>query len=262
MTAKKYAILNQKGGVGKTTTAFHLSRAAVLAGKKVLLIDVDPQGSLTLISAQEGSVEEGQVGLADVLSKRTPETIEAVTVPGIWENLFLVPTTGESLGDVRDELVISGAGREIRLREALKPVLEMYDYIFLDCPPSLDQLTINALTAADEVIVVSESKLLSAAGLAKLLDTVEVVRGSYNPNLKIGGVILNKHEEQTISGRQWRSEIADAHTVLEPPMPKAAMISDSAEAATGLDVWPGGPRAQELFEIYSGYLVALEGEKA
>lgn len=260
MTAKTIALINQKGGVGKTTTTFHLARAAVKKGRKVLVVDVDPQGNLTLAAAAEGAVTDGQVGLADVLSKRADEGINDVIVEGVWPNLFVVPTTGEALGDVRDELVVSGAGREMRLREALKQVKEDYDLIFLDCPPSLDQLTVNALCAADEVVVVTKSKLFSAAGLSKIMSTVEVVQQSYHPALKIAGIILNEHEENTISGRHWRAEIDTAKQILNPPIPKAAVISDAVEAATGLDEW-GGARARGLARVFASYVDQIEGKK-
>ena len=118
MTARIYALCNQKGGVGKSTTAFHLARAAVLGGRRVLLVDNDPQGNLTSVTAAE-PVEEDQAGLADVLSARAGERLRDVIVAGIWPGLDLVPTAGSTLGIVRDELIVAGPGREGRLREAL-----------------------------------------------------------------------------------------------------------------------------------------------
>ncbi len=118
MTARILALCNQKGGVGKSTTLFQLARAAVLAGRRVLAVDNDPQGNLTSnITAEE--VDAEQAGLADVLSTRADDTMRDVIVPGLWPGLDVVPTSGASLGNVRDELVIAGAGREVRLREAL-----------------------------------------------------------------------------------------------------------------------------------------------
>ena len=128
-------------GVGKSTTTFHLARAAVLRGQRVLVVDNDPQGNLTAGAAAE-SVEEDQAGLADALSSRAPETIRDVIVRGVWPGLDVVPTSGVTLGYVRDELVIAGAGREGRLREALATVAADYDLILIDCAPSrfLDEL--------------------------------------------------------------------------------------------------------------------------
>ena len=119
MTAQILALCNQKGGVGKSTTTFHLARAAVQAGRRVLVVDLDPQGNLTTSIAAE-TVDDDQAQLADALSSRAPETLRDVIVPGLWPGLDLVPTAGVTLGAVRDELVIAGAGRESRLREALQ----------------------------------------------------------------------------------------------------------------------------------------------
>lgn len=256
MSTYVIAVCNQKGGVGKTTTTFNLARAAVRAGRRVLLIDADPQGNLTEIASAE-PLPEGTAGLADVLSARVGDTIVDVIVPAVWGGASLVPTRGETLGDVRDEMVIAGAGREARLRTALATVVDDYDLVLIDCPPTLDQLTVNALTAADSVAVVTHSKLFSATGLGKLLDTITVVRDSYNPRLHVGGVIINAHEARTISGRHWLEEIETSGVlILQPPVPKLAVINDAAEAGRGLDEWPS-TEAHVLAKTYDHYLEAL-----
>ncbi|CAM5540137.1 ParA family protein [Leifsonia shinshuensis] len=261
MTARIFALCNQKGGVGKSTTTFHLARAAVRVGRRVLVVDNDPQGNLTSIAAAE-PVDDDQAGLADALSSRADETIRDVIVPGVWPGLDVVPTSGVTLGYVRDELVIAGAGREVRLREALATVIEDYDLILIDCAPSLDQLTINGLTAADAVVVVTETKLFSANGLSQLLDTIANVKAYYNPRLTVAGVIVNKHEEQTVSGRNWLDDLKQAAEargirLLTPLIPKRVVISDAAEAAQGLDEW--GSEAKEFAAIYDAHLAAIEG---
>lgn len=255
------AVCNQKGGVGKTATTFHLTRAAVLAGRRVLVVDADPQGNLTSVIARE-AVEEDQPGLADVLSQRSSDTIADVIVPSIWEGVDVVPTApSEALAYVADELIIAGAGRERRLRDALAPIAGEYDLILIDCPPSLDQLTINSLTAAERVTIVTEPSLFSANGLARLLSTIESVRGAYNRGLAIAGIIINRFEKITVASREWvahLTEEAEARqlVILEPPVPKAVVIRDASEAARGLDEW-GTPAARELLDIYRGYLAAL-----
>ena len=261
MSVQIIALCNQKGGVGKSTTTFHLARAAVLSGKRVLVVDNDPQGNLTSVAAAD-VVEDEQAGLADVLSARAPETVRDVVVPGVWPGMDVLPTSGVTLGFVRDELVIAGAGREGRLREALAQVADDYDLVLIDCAPSLDQLTINGLAAATAVVVVTHSKLFSANGLAQLLDTISTVRQYYNPTLSVAGIIVNQHEERTVSGQTWLDELHGAAnsrglSVLTPPIPKRVVVSDATEAAKGLDEW-GSAEANTLAKVYADHLVAIE----
>lgn len=262
MTARVLALCNQKGGVGKSTTAFHLARSAVMKGLRVLVVDADPQGNITSVLTDD--LTDDQAGLADVLSARASDTIADVVVDGLWEGLTIVPTVGETLGVVRDELVVAGAGREARLRDALHQVREDYDLVLIDCAPSLDTLTINGLTAANGVVVVTQSKLWSANGLAKLLDTIAAVQAHYNPQLTVAGVLINQHEARTIGGTHWAEQIQEATEarglpLLQPPVPKRALIADATEAAQGLDEL--GADGAELAAIYDSYLELLMGRK-
>ncbi|WP_182348736.1 ParA family protein [Tomitella gaofuii] len=260
--ARTIALCNQKGGVGKTTTAFHLARAGVLAGRRVLLVDADPQGNATAAAARE-PVEDTQIGLADAMSERTDESLREVTVPGIWDGLDIAPTSGTMLEGVRDELVIGGTGREYRMREQIKKLQADYDLILIDCAPSLDQLTINGLVAADSVLVVTQSKQFSANGIEKLLATIDGVRSYYHDDLGIAGVLVNQHEENTVSGRTWLGELTEAVeargiAVLAPPIPKKVVVSDTVEASIGLDEW-GSADATVLGEVFAKHLAAIEG---
>lgn len=259
------SLCNQKGGVGKSTTTYHLARAAVLEGMRVLVVDLDPQGNITSSLANH-PVDEDATGLADVLSNRTQLPISEVTVPGLWDGVDLVPTTGEALPVVRDELVVAGAGRESRLRAALNEVAHDYDLCLIDCPPSLDQLTINGLTATDIALIVTHSKLWSANGLARLLSSIYQIRTYYNPELTIGGIIINQHEARTTSGEHWMSELTSeveqrGLTIFNPPIPKRVAIADSVEASKPLEQWPT-QEAAELANIYTQYLHAIQNHQA
>lgn len=255
------SLCNQKGGVGKSTTTYHLARAAVLEGLRVIVVDLDPQGNITSSLAKH-PVDEDTAGLADVLSNRTKLPVSEVTVPGLWDGVDLVPTTGEALPVVRDELVVAGAGRESRLRAALSPIASNYDVCLIDCPPSLDQLTINGLTATDITLIVTHSKLWSANGLARLLSSIDQIRTYYNPTLTIGGIIINQHEARTTSGGHWISELTHeveqrGLTIFNPPIPKRVAIADSVEASQPLEQWPTQEAAQ-LADIYTQYLHAIQ----
>ena len=253
---KTIAICNQKGGVGKSTTTFHLARAGVRKHLRVLVIDMDPQGNITAAIAKDPLAEDTP-GVADALSVRTHDTLSDVIVSSVWEGADLAPTVGEALAFVRDELVIAGAGREGRLRDALDALSADYDLALIDCPPSLDQLTINALTAADGVLIVTQSKLWSSTGLAHLLGTMTSVRTYYNPTLQALGIVVNLHEGGTVSGSRWLSELTQAATtqgipVFTPPIPKRVVISDAVESSRGLDEWPGD--VDDLIRVYDHYL--------
>ncbi|PPG43753.1 ParA family protein [Pseudoclavibacter sp. RFBA6] len=265
MTAQILAFCNQKGGVGKSTTTFQLARAAVLAGRRVLIVDNDPQGNITSNAAQD-DVPSDQPGLADVLSTRTTDTLRDVIVPGVWPGLDLVPTAGGSLGFVRDELTIAGAGREVRLREALELVLEDYDLVLIDCAPSLDQLTVNGLTAADGVVIVTHTKKWSLDGLSQLLDTIDTVKRYYNRQLRVAGIIVNHHEDRTVGGKEWLEALhaaADLRelTVLTPPIPKRVVIADATEASRGVDEF-GSAEGVALGAVYAAHLASIEGALA
>lgn len=263
--ATVHAVTNQKGGVGKSTTVYHLASAALHEGQRVLAVDLDPQGNLTSDLSREPLPADG-IGVADALSHQKGAagiSLADVIVPGRWDGVDLAPTTGDTLGGVRDELVTAGLGREKWLRQALEPLRADYDVILVDCPPSLDQLSINALSAADSTMIVTWARKWSLDGLAALLRTIESVRTHINPDLSVAGVLVNMYDEQTAAGRYWLGELHEAAQardlpVLEPLIPKRALINDVIETHSSLFTSRAALN-RETAAIYTAHLRALIG---
>lgn len=188
---KIIAIVNQKGGVAKTTTAINLSAAVAQREKKTLLVDLDPQGN-----ASSGlGIDRREVShcIYDALINDAP--IEAVLLHTQYPQLDLLPATIQLAG--AEVELVSAISRENRLRRILQPQKEHYDYIFIDCPPSLGLLTINALSAADSVLLPLQCEYYALEGISQLLDTYELVRRNLNPKLEIEGVLLTMFDART-----------------------------------------------------------------
>jgi chromosome partitioning protein len=185
-----YAITNQKGGVGKTTTAVNLSACVAEAGYDALLIDIDPQANATL---GLGVGKDAELTVYDALIGAVP--LDEVIVPTAIEHLWLAPA-GPDLAGATVELP-RVVGSETSLREALAPVRDRYAFTLLDCPPSLGPLTVNALVAADRVIVPVQAEYFALEGLAGLLDTLALIQREFNPRLVVAGMLLTMHDGRT-----------------------------------------------------------------
>lgn len=185
---KVIAIANQKGGVGKTTTAVNLSAALGEKGKKILLVDIDPQGNATSgLGVNKRAVEKSSY---ELLISDIP--IDTVIRKTKFENVDLVPSN-IALAGAEIELVEQD-GREAKLKNALLPVRYQYDFILIDCPPSLGIITLNALTAADTLLVPAQCEYYALEGLSQLMATVRTVKRLYNPTIDIEGVLLTMYD--------------------------------------------------------------------
>jgi chromosome partitioning protein len=198
---RRVAFMNQKGGVGKTTTAVNLGAALAQLGRRVLLVDLDPQAHLTLHVGIDPDEQDASV--YDLLSDETVGVAE-VRVE-VDDQLHVLPAE-VNLAGAESELV-QRADRQSVLRRRVEPIADAYDEILIDCPPSLGLLTLNALALAREVIVPMQAHFLALQGLSKLLETVQLVRQQVNPSLTVAGVVLCLHDPQTNLAREVVSDL-------------------------------------------------------
>lgn len=243
---KVMAIINQKGGVGKSTTAINLSAALGELGKQVLLVDLDPQGN----SSSGLGIEKSQVHncVYDVLLNDV--AIEDVIIPDVGEGLDLVPAT-INLAGAEVELV-SEMARENRLKDAVGSLRGKYDYVFIDCPPSLGLLTVNALVAADKLLIPIQCEFYALEGVTKLLDSMKRVKTRLNPTLDIFGVLLTMYDGRTTLSRQVVDEVRSyfGKTVFTTLIPRTVKLSEAPSFGQPITQYdPTGKGAQSYMSL-------------
>lgn len=220
---KILAIINQKGGVGKSTTAVNLAAALGAAGKEVLLVDLDPQGNAT----SGYGIDKRDIGqcVYNVLLGETP--VEDVILANVGKGVDVLPST-ISLAGAEVELVNEMA-RENRLKNALGSLRGRYDYILIDCPPSLGLLTINALVAADKLLIPIQCEFYALEGVTKLLDSMKRVKSVLNPSLDIYGIVLTMYDSRTNLSKQVVDEVRSffGDTVFKTLIPRTVKLSEA-----------------------------------
>lgn len=244
-TKQVLGVVNQKGGVGKSTTAVNLAAALGDLGEKVLLVDLDPQGNAT--SGFGLDKNQRDLCIYDALLGDT--AIAEIIEPTQVENVFVAPATIQLAG-AEIELV-SALSREGRLRVVLQPVLDDFDFVIIDCPPSLGLLTINALTAAGGLIVPVQCEYYALEGLSKLLDSVRLVKTHLNPELDIFGAVMTMYDSRTKLSGQVVEEVRDffGDRVFETLIPRAVRISEAPSHGKPVTLYDPIGRGAEAYRL-------------
>jgi chromosome partitioning protein len=232
-----YAVANQKGGVGKTTTAVNLASCAAAGGEQTLLVDLDPQCNATVAL---GADKEMHPSSYDCLTGDV--SVAEAARPAGPDNLWLVPANRDLAGAAVELPRITGS--ETRLRERLGPIRERFARTFLDCPPSLGPVSVNALTAADRVIVPVQAEYLALEGLVQFLETLGLIRRELNPQLEVSGLLITMYDERTRLAQDVESELRNhfASMVFETVIPRSVRVAEAP--SYGLPVTEHAPSSR------------------